>query len=246
MYSILIIFFALWVVVFLSLRLRGKLETFDLWFSFSVWLLFFLAAWGKTFWFHLIVLSLVSVWSISLIALVFLRTVSLGDDFRYQEIKNLPKATVFQIIASALTASPSICLQYEVELVWYRAIFLLLAFVFLCLKLWCDFFLLWHRLNRSGLLTTNFWKIVRYPNYLFEILFWTSIALSNFNANYWWIGLLSPIFIAITLTFFSGIPLLEKRLLERYGSTFLEYTSKTPKLVPLNLFKVKCLFQKNQ
>jgi steroid 5-alpha reductase family enzyme len=242
---IFVVFLSLWIVVFLSLRLRSSLETFDLWFAYSVWLIFTLAGWDKNSTFHYVVLGLITIWSVSLIGLVYTRTLILGGDFRYQETKNLPLATLFQVIGSVLTASPALCHFSTIELVWYRGLFLLLALVSLCLKLWCDFYLLWHRFQKRGLLTSNFWKIVRYPHYFFEILFWTFIALANLNAQYWWIGLASPAFIAITLNFFSGIPMLERRLLDRYGFAFSDYCAKTPKLIPLPKFNFKCIFRRN-
>ena len=78
--------------------------------------------------------------------------------------------------------------------------------------------------NQGKWIDSGLWSYSRHPNYLGEILLWTGIAcfgISCFTGleRFAWI---SPIFIYLLLTKLSGIPILDRRALEKWGDD-LEY-----------------------
>ncbi len=83
---------------------------------------------------------------------------------------------------------------------------------------------------------TGLYKLVRCPNYLGEILFWTGVFLSGFGAFkgivQWTVAILG--YITILYVMFSGAKRLEQRQNKNYGSNeeYQAYISKTPLLIP--------------
>jgi steroid 5-alpha reductase family enzyme len=90
--------------------------------------------------------------------------------------------------------------------------------------------------NRGRFIRTGLWAWSRHPNYFGEIVLWTGLFLAGLGV--WegaqWITALSPLFVALLLTRVSGIPMLERRAEERWGSDpdYQAYTAKTPVLIP--------------
>jgi len=84
--------------------------------------------------------------------------------------------------------------------------------------------------------SSGLYSFCRFPNYLGEILFWIGVFIvAQFIPGvFFFLALLSPIWIALLLIFISGIPLLEKKQMAAYGTDprFLEYVKKTPRLWP--------------
>ena len=90
--------------------------------------------------------------------------------------------------------------------------------------------------NKGRFIDVGLWSRSRHPNYFGEITIWTGmaiIALPVFQ-GWQWVGLISPVFVAILLTRISGIPILEKRADAKWGgqADYEEYKKKTPILVP--------------
>lgn len=90
--------------------------------------------------------------------------------------------------------------------------------------------------NRGRFITTGLWAWSRHPNYFGEITLWTGVALLAAPALTGWqhATLVSPLFVYLLLTRVSGIPLLEARAEERWGSdpAYRAYRDRTPQLVP--------------
>jgi len=85
--------------------------------------------------------------------------------------------------------------------------------------------------------TEGLYKIVRCPNYLGEILFWTGILVSCLDILQGvgqWITVIVA-YVCIVFIMFNGAQRLEKRQLKRYGDSeeYREYTNKTPIIIPL-------------
>jgi steroid 5-alpha reductase family enzyme len=74
--------------------------------------------------------------------------------------------------------------------------------------------------------------LVRYPNYLGEILFWVGVWLIAAGAGAWW-TILSPLLIAFLLIKVSGAPILDARLAERPGAR--RWLDATPAFIPGSL-----------
>ena len=90
--------------------------------------------------------------------------------------------------------------------------------------------------NQGKWIDSGLWSYARHPNYLGEILLWTGIAFFGISC---FTGLErvawgSPIFIYLLLTKVSGIPILDKRGLEKWGDDpeYQKYRDRTPALFP--------------
>lgn len=91
--------------------------------------------------------------------------------------------------------------------------------------------------NRGKWIDFGLWRYSRHPNYFFE---WTLqfglflLCMAEFEGTQW-IAVCSPVFIAILLAFISGVPLLEKRADEKWGSNpdYQKYKRSTSVCIPL-------------
>ena len=85
--------------------------------------------------------------------------------------------------------------------------------------------------------TKGLYKIVRCPNYLGEITFWTGVFVAGITAfqraGQWIIAIIA--YIAIVYIMFNGAQRLEKRQMKRYGDNeeYNNYANKTPIILPL-------------
>lgn len=81
------------------------------------------------------------------------------------------------------------------------------------------------------------YKIVRCPNYLGEIIFWTGVFVSGITAyaslGQWITAILA--YICIVFIMFNGAQRLEKRQMARYGDNqeYNSYADRTPIIIPL-------------
>ncbi len=83
------------------------------------------------------------------------------------------------------------------------------------------------RVCRRGL-----WRYSRHPNYFFEILTWIGFALFSSGSPGFPGGWLSPLLIAWTLIFVTGIPLAEAQALRSKGEEYRRYQRTTSALIP--------------
>ena len=85
--------------------------------------------------------------------------------------------------------------------------------------------------------TEGLYKMVRCPNYLGEIIFWTGIFVSGITTyatiGQWITAILA--YICIVFIMFNGAQRLEKRQMGRYGNDkeYNDYANKTPIIIPL-------------
>ncbi|MCF7794365.1 MAG: DUF1295 domain-containing protein [Candidatus Cloacimonetes bacterium] len=90
--------------------------------------------------------------------------------------------------------------------------------------------------NKGKFINVGLWAKSRHPNYFGEITIWLGMAVLAVPVfqSWQWIGLISPIFVAILLTRISGVPILEKRADEKWGgqTDYEEYKKNTPVLIP--------------
>lgn len=84
--------------------------------------------------------------------------------------------------------------------------------------------------------TKGLYRIVRCPNYLGELLFWSGILVSGLDilsgAGQWIIAAVG--YVCIVFIMFNGATRLEKRQTKRYGKKkeYQEYVAHTPILLP--------------
>ncbi len=85
--------------------------------------------------------------------------------------------------------------------------------------------------------TEGLYRIVRCPNYLGEIIFWTGVFVSGITAyataGQWITAVFA--YICIVYIMFNGAQRLEKRQMARYGNNeeYNTYANKTPIIIPL-------------
>ncbi len=85
--------------------------------------------------------------------------------------------------------------------------------------------------------TKGLYKIVRCPNYLGEVIFWTGIFVSGITSyltvGQWITAILA--YVCIVYIMFNGAQRLEKRQMARYGDNkeYNDYADKTPIIIPL-------------
>jgi steroid 5-alpha reductase family enzyme len=91
--------------------------------------------------------------------------------------------------------------------------------------------------NRGQIMRRGLWGWSRHPNYFFQTLGWCGypvIALAPPGS--WWFGLLAlvgPVFMYWLLVYVSGVPPLEREMLESRGEAFRRYQAETSVFFPL-------------
>ena len=91
--------------------------------------------------------------------------------------------------------------------------------------------------NPNSVAMKGLYKMVRCPNYLGEITFWTGVFVAGITAyqtrGQWIMAIIA--YVCIVYIMFNGAQRLEKRQMARYGSdpAYNEYADKTPIIIPL-------------
>ena len=195
----------------------------------------------------LIISVMIAVWAVRLGSFLFARVKKAGKDRRFNEIKTrffrymftwtLGGAWVFITMAAGLAAMTSTT-QQAVGIPFFIGTTLwVLGFG---LEVVADSQKTSFRrqaANAEKFITTGLWQYSRHPNYFGEIILWLGIAVMSAPVLVGWqlAALISPVFVFFLLTKVSGIPMLEKSGLERWGSDpkYQRYISITSSLVPL-------------
>lgn len=92
------------------------------------------------------------------------------------------------------------------------------------------------KLHPDRVATEGLYRIVRCPNYLGEIIFWTGVFVGGIStyasAGQWITAILA--YICIVFIMFNGAQRLEKRQMARYGAeeAYCNYADRTPILLP--------------
>jgi steroid 5-alpha reductase family enzyme len=86
--------------------------------------------------------------------------------------------------------------------------------------------------NKGKVCDAGLWNYSRHPNYFFESMIWVGYFLIALNADYGWLGILSPITILLLLFRVTGIPLTEQQALSSKGDAYKEYQRTTSVFVP--------------
>lgn len=194
----------------------------------------------------LLLAALVVVWAGRLGSFLFLRIRRDGRDGRFDEIKpSLPRFLLtwtLQAVWVLITVAPAlaaITTRQPRPLDPFAAVGLAVWVIGFAIEVVADRQKRAFRRdpgNRGRFISTGLWAWSRHPNYFGEITLWTGVALLAAPALAGWqyVTLVSPLFVYLLLTRVSGIPLLEARAEERWGSdpAYRAYRDRTPPLVP--------------
>ncbi len=90
--------------------------------------------------------------------------------------------------------------------------------------------------HRGHFIPTGLWARSRHPNYFGEIVLWVGVAVIALPVleGWQWVGLISPVFVALLILRVSGVPLLEAKADAKWGGQpdYEAYKRATPVLVP--------------
>ena len=197
---------------------------------------------------ELIISLLVIIWSLRLSTFLYFRIHRVGKDGRFDELKNSPirflvpwtlqglwvflTMIVVIVINSQQGPSPNLGIWDFIGLgIW------ILGFVIEVLADNQKSIFNSNLENKGKWIDSGLWSFSRHPNYFGEILLWSGIAtiglscLSGLELLTW----ISPIFIYLLLTKISGVPILDKRALEKWGEDpeYQKYRDKTFLLLPV-------------
>ncbi len=195
----------------------------------------------------LIVAALVAVWAVRLGRHLLTRTLKGGgaDDPRYAALRrewgdSAPRKLCMVLEAQAiagwlLALSAAAAASRPGPLGWQDAFALAIVVTALVGEWWSDRELAAFRRDGAGkVCDRGLWGWSRHPNYFFEWLFWVGIAvlgLSGFNGQTA-LALVAPIAMYWLLVHVSGIPPLEKHMLESRGEAFRAYQARVSPFFP--------------
>ncbi|PKO12215.1 MAG: hypothetical protein CVU39_25425 [Chloroflexi bacterium HGW-Chloroflexi-10] len=236
-----------WLVFIPSYLLQTE-KYFDLTGSFSYIALTLLAVLlspvqdGRSF----LLLALVVIWAGRLGTFLFRRINKAGKDTRFDEIKpsfirflntwNLQGLWISLTLAAALAA---ITTNTRKELDVFALVGFLVWVVGFSIEAGADAQKNRFRSdpkNKGKFIQSGLWSRSRHPNYFGEILLWIGVLIIALPVlqGWQWVGLISPIFVALLLTRVSGVPMLEKSADEKWGgqADYEAYKKRTPVLIP--------------
>lgn len=189
---------------------------------------------------------MVVVWSLRLGSFLFKRINSAGQDDRFDEIKTRPLrffiAWTLQALWVLLTAACALAIisgGNDLAIGSLGVVGLSLWLLgFICevvadtqknaFKRNSD--------NKGRFINTGLWSWSRHPNYFGEILLWVGMAVLAWPILTGWqyVTLISPIFVTLLLLKVSGVPMLAKKGLEKWGDDpdYRAYLTNTSLLIP--------------
>lgn len=76
------------------------------------------------------------------------------------------------------------------------------------------------------------WRYSRHPNYFFEWLQWFAYLLLAVGSMLWWLALLGPVLMLVSLYWVTGIPFTEAQALRSRGEDYRDYQRRTSPFFP--------------
>jgi len=194
-----------------------------------------------------ILAAMVAVWAVRLGSFLFRRIREDGSDGRFDSIKpsfvRFLMAWTLQGLWVFLTLSCALAAMTASEKVPLGGWALLGAFLWLSgfvLEVVADAQKRAFRsdpANRDRFIASGLWAWSRHPNYVGEITLWTGVAVVAFPvlSGGQYVTLISPVFVYVLLTKISGIAMVERRGMRKWGDdpAYRAYLERTPALFPL-------------
>ncbi len=85
--------------------------------------------------------------------------------------------------------------------------------------------------NKGKVLDTGLWRYTRHPNYFGDLCFWWGAFMVASEAPLGWTSVVGPIVMTVLIVKWSGVPLLERRLVQSRRD-YAAYVSRTSALIP--------------
>ena len=196
---------------------------------------------------ELLISALVAIWSLRLSAFLFLRIHHTGKDGRFDQLKTSPIRFMvpwtLQGLWVFLTLNAVLVINTQSgeapPLGIWDGIGTALWVVGFSIEVLADSqksAFNSKEENEGRWIAEGLWARSRHPNYFGEILLWTGIAacgISCFEGPEM-VAWVSPVFVYLLLTKVSGVPILDRRALEKWGDDpdYLSYRERVPALIP--------------
>ncbi len=195
---------------------------------------------------QMVITLLTTVWGLRLFYHILKRNVRKGEDFRYAKWRKewgrwlVPRAFfqvfmlqgvfMYIISLSAILTSTSRAGRIILPLIFAGILIWIVGFFFESVG---DYQLRKFKknpANKGRLMTEGLWRYTRHPNYFGEATMWWGMLLISLGAGASYVAVLSPLTITFLLLFVSGVPMLEKPMMER--EDFQAYARHTSKFFP--------------
>ena len=195
---------------------------------------------------NLILVLLISIWTIRLGLFLFMRIHKAGEDKRFRTIKTSASQFFMTFTISGLWVTLcSMCALVAISspeglvmnaLTYIGIILFIIGFG---IEIIADNQKTAFRsieANKDSFITSGLWSKSRHPNYFGEVLLWFAIAVISFSSleGLQLITLISPIFTYILLVYVSGVRMLEDMNDKKWADDeqYKSYKKNTPMLFP--------------
>ena len=195
---------------------------------------------------NLILVLLISIWTIRLGLFLFMRIHKAGEDKRFRTIKTSASQFFMTFTLSGLWVTLcSMCALVAISspeglvmnaLTYVGIILFIIGFG---IEIVADNQKTAFRsieANKDSFITSGLWSKSRHPNYFGEVLLWFAIAVISFSSleGLQLITLISPVFTYILLVYISGVRMLEDMNDKKWADNekYKSYKRNTPMLFP--------------
>jgi len=195
---------------------------------------------------NLILVLLISIWTIRLGLFLFMRIHKAGEDKRFRTIKTSASQFFMTFTISGLWVTLcSMCALVAISspeglvmnaLTYVGIILFIIGFG---IEIVADNQKTAFRsieANKDSYITSGLWSKSRHPNYFGEVLLWFAIAVISFSSleGLQLITLISPVFTYILLVYVSGVRMLEDMNDKKWADdeNYKSYKENTPMLFP--------------
>ena len=195
---------------------------------------------------NLILVLLISIWTIRLGLFLFMRIHKAGEDKRFRSIKTSASQFFMTFTLSGLWVTLcSMCALVAISspeglvmnaLTYIGIILFIIGFG---IEIVADNQKTAFRsieANKDSFITSGLWSKSRHPNYFGEVLLWFAIAVISFSSleGLQLITLISPVFTYILLVYVSGVRMLEDMNDKKWADdeNYKSYKENTPMLFP--------------
>jgi steroid 5-alpha reductase family enzyme len=238
-------YMSLWFVVSLIKKRNDVADVaWGLGFVLLAWISFFLS--GDFGMRGILVNGLVSIWGLRLAWHIHSRNKGKAEDYRYLAwrnewgkwfyIRSYLQVYLLQGLLLFLIVFPVLVINKNpgLSLGWLDLAGLMVWIFAFCFEAVGDAQLarfIKNPENKGKLMQSGLWAYTRHPNYFGEVTLWWGIWLISLSVSSFWFTIIGPITITYLIIKVSGIPMLEKKMMEH--PDFAEYKRRVSIFFPL-------------